>query len=230
MGICSHRFRDLPISDANGYHVPIFMANTPWDSFFKASITRILNEKKSLIDIGGGLRVAKDKNNRYDPKNNWIIPLIEKVDYKVLDPVADYHPDIIGDIHDLPFANNSQDAITCIAVLEHVKNPFKAVEEMYRVLKPGGYCYVFVPFLYYYHPMKGYYADYWRFTRDGVNELFKDFSKTEIQNVRGAIETASHLAPFGKNSIFSKTMQAMDRLMKKISSNQTSGFNVFLVK
>jgi len=59
------------------------------------------------------------------------------VDYKILDQVGDYCPDIVGDIHNLPFLDNSQEAIICIAVLEHVENPIKAMEEMYRTLKPG---------------------------------------------------------------------------------------------
>lgn len=174
--------------------------------------------------------MAKDKNNRYSTKNAWILPLMANVDYKVLDPVPDYNPDIVGDIHDLPFTDNSLDAITCIAVLEHVKNPFKAVEEMHRVLKPGGYCFVFVPFLYYYHPMKGYYNDYWRFTSDGIDELFKEFSMMEKKNVRGAIETWIHLSPLARYTLPNKIGSLLDRIAKKINSNQTSGYYIFLIK
>ncbi len=89
----------------------------------------------------------------------------------------DYNPDIIGDIHNLPFADNSIEAIVCLAVLEHVENPFKACAEIHRVLKPGGFCLITLPFLYYYHAEKGYYKDYWRFTKDAVELLFQDFSK-----------------------------------------------------
>ncbi len=206
------------------------LKTTPWEDFFRAKITKIFTESKNVLDIGGGLRVAKDKNNRYLAKNEWILPLLQNVDYKVLDPVPDYNPDIVGDIHDLPFTDNSLDAIICNAVLEHVKNPFKAVEEMHRVLKPGGHCFVYVPFLYYYHPMKGYYADYWRFTSDGIDELFKQFSSTEKQNVRGAIETWMHLSPLAKYKTPNYLASLLDRAFNKITSNQTSGFNVFLIK
>ncbi len=206
------------------------MLKTPWAKFFEAKITKIFTESKNVLDIGGGLRIAKDKNNRYSAKNEWILPLFANVDYKVLDPIPDYNPDIVGDIHDLPFADNSLDAITCIAVLEHVKNPFKAVKEMYRVLKPNGYCFVYVPFLYYYHPMKGYYDDYWRFTSDGIDELFKDFSSMEKINVRGAIETWIHLSPLAKYTFTNKIGLLLDRIAYKINSNQTSGYNIFLIK
>ncbi len=39
---------------------------------------------------------------------------------------------------DLPFENNHFDGIWSYAVLEHVDNPEKALQEMRRVLKPGG--------------------------------------------------------------------------------------------
>ncbi len=43
-----------------------------------------------------------------------------------------------GDAMDLPFPDNSFDRIICAEVLEWVKDPHKAIAEMYRVLKPGG--------------------------------------------------------------------------------------------
>ncbi|MBX2866360.1 methyltransferase domain-containing protein [Candidatus Kaiserbacteria bacterium] len=202
----------------------------PWDTFFKERITRILKEKETVIDIGGGLRVAKDKNNRYDKKRAWALPLLEGVDYKVLDPVPDYNPDIVGDIHNLPFEDDSVDALLCIAVLEHVENPIQAAKEMYRVLKPGGYLFVYVPFLYYYHAEKGYYGDYWRFTKDTLDVLFRDFSEKEIVSVRGALETWVKLGPLGRSAFICGLAHMLDKLTGKIQSAQTSGYNVFLVK
>jgi SAM-dependent methyltransferase len=38
----------------------------------------------------------------------------------------------------LPFANNSFDFVTCSEVLEHIRNPNRALSEMHRVLKPAG--------------------------------------------------------------------------------------------
>ena len=156
-----------------------------WDTFFKEKIVRIFSDKKTVIDIGGGLRIDISKNNRIDESRAWIRPYASKVDYKVMDPVPTYHPDIVGDIHKMPFADNSIDAIICIAVLEHVENPILAAAEIKRVLKTGGYAFVYVPFLYYYHAEKGYYGDYWRFTKDTIAFLFKGFKTVEISPVRG---------------------------------------------
>lgn len=205
------------------------MRNMPWDAFHERSIKRIFDDKELIIDIGGGLRVAAEKNNRGN-QNAALADYIfsKKRHYKVLDKVADYKPDIVGDIHELPLESGSVDAVICIAVLEHVEEPQKAVREMYRVLKPGGYCYIYVPFLYYYHPMPGYYGDFYRFTFDGLQYMTRDFKDVEIQNVRGAIATAMNLFPF-----FSKRTGLFDRvdaLAGKLGSKQTSGYNVFCVK
>lgn len=204
--------------------------NKPWDIFYKEKISKIFTDKKDIIDIGGSLRVIKEKGNKYDPKNEWIRPLIKNVNYKVLDPVSDYSPDIVGDIHNLPFVDSSQESILCIAVLEHVENPIRASEEMFRTLKPGGYCFVYVPFLYYFHAEKGYYGDYWRFSKDTINHLFKNFSKIEIQPVRGAIETLLRLTPLGRSSLLSNICYYLDLITGKIKSNQVSGYYVFLIK
>lgn len=201
-----------------------------WDKFFKEKVEKILREKEKIIDIGGGLRVVKEKNNRYDKTREWIRPLLNKVDYKVFDPVPDYNPDIIGDIQNLPFLDNSQDAIICIAVLEHVPNPIKACQELHRVLKKGGYCFVYVPFLYYYHAERGYYKDYWRFSKDCVDFLFNDFSCIEKMPVRGAIETWIKISPMGRYKIILDWANKMDKIFNKLKTSQVSGYYVFLEK
>lgn len=46
---------------------------------------------------------------------------------------------------ELPFSDSFFDAVSCIAVLEHVLNPPNVVEKIHRVLKPGGIFIVQVP-------------------------------------------------------------------------------------
>lgn len=45
---------------------------------------------------------------------------------------------IKGDAHHLPFHNNSIENIVSIATIEFTENPAKVLEEIHRVLKPGG--------------------------------------------------------------------------------------------
>ena len=53
----------------------------------------------------------------------------------LLSPIAD----VKADICDLPFEDNSYDIILCNHVLEHIPDDTEAMQELYRVMKPGGY-------------------------------------------------------------------------------------------
>jgi SAM-dependent methyltransferase len=54
------------------------------------------------------------------------------------------------DIHDIPFQENTFDIIFCNHVLEHVSDDLQAMREMLRVLKPGGWAILQIP---YFHPI-----------------------------------------------------------------------------
>lgn len=59
------------------------------------------------------------------------------IDYTTTDllsPLAD----VKADICNLPFEDNQYDIIFCNHVLEHIPDDTKAMQELYRVLKPGG--------------------------------------------------------------------------------------------
>ena len=47
--------------------------------------------------------------------------------------------DVKADICNLPFEDNTFDVILCNHVLEHIPDDTKAMSELYRVLKPGGW-------------------------------------------------------------------------------------------
>ena len=198
--------------------------------FFTSRLRRMLTEKKRIVDIGGGLRIVNGKGNRYDPVRAAGLPPLDGVEYIVLDPIPDYGADIVGDIHALPFPDNSQPAIACESILEHVEDPIRAMKEMYRVLEPGGYLYVYVPFLFYYHAEKAYYKDYWRFTKDAVELLFKEFSHVELQRARGPIETLTHLSPLGRVRYTNRIARFFDRAFGKTKSDQVSGYSIFAIK
>ena len=52
------------------------------------------------------------------------------------------------DIHHIPFPDNHFDALMCNHVLEHVESDFQALKELHRVLKPGGWAVLQVPFFF----------------------------------------------------------------------------------
>jgi SAM-dependent methyltransferase len=85
--------------------------------------------------------------------------------------------DVVADIECLPFSDESIVAIECDAVLEHVRRPLNAIVEFARVLRPGGFLHVVVPFC---HPFHEYPRDYQRWTLDGLRELLSQFELVDI--------------------------------------------------
>lgn len=62
---------------------------------------------------------------------------LKSIDYTTTDLVSPI-ADVKADICDLPFDDNTYDVILCNHVLEHIPDDTKAMQELYRVLKPGG--------------------------------------------------------------------------------------------
>ena len=83
---------------------------------------------------------------------------------------------LICDAHDIPFADESFDGVIIQAVLEHVCDPYRVVEEIYRVLKPGSLVYAETPFMQQVHARAW---DFTRFTELGHRRLFRRFSQID---------------------------------------------------
>jgi len=196
------------------------------ENYFKERVLQMFNENTEVVDIGGGLKIDATKNNR-PARNEWALE-VSKGKYKVLDKVLDYNPDMVGDIQNLALGDDSIESILCLDVLEHVEESWTACKELYRVLKPNGHLFIRVPFIFYYHPEKGYYEDFYRFTPEGLKYLLRDFKKVEITNIRGALGTVMNMFPlFSKKTGF---FDFVDRLTGKDKSMQSSGFYAWCVK
>jgi SAM-dependent methyltransferase len=64
--------------------------------------------------------------------------------YVTTDLVAP-HVDVNASLEQLPFASESFDAVICNHVLEHVPDDRRALDELFRVLTPGGWAILQVP-------------------------------------------------------------------------------------
>ncbi len=84
------------------------------------------------------------------------------------------HTMLICDAHDIPFEDESFDGIIVQAVLEHVVDPHRCVEEIHRVLKKQSFVYSETPFMQQVH--MGRY-DFTRFTHLGHRRLFRKFDE-----------------------------------------------------
>jgi SAM-dependent methyltransferase len=80
--------------------------------------------------------------------------------------------DRIEDIHHLTFADESVATVVALETLEHVADPIRAVQEMHRVLRPGG---VLAISSLMFFPIHEHPWDYWRFTPQGFEQLLQPF-------------------------------------------------------
>jgi SAM-dependent methyltransferase len=97
-----------------------------------------------------------------------------------IDPEANatYTADLCARNHHVP--GGRFDCAFCTEVLEHTLQPFDAVRELYRLLRPGGRLLLSVPFNFRIH---GPLPDCWRFTEHGLRALLRDFTEIELEAV-----------------------------------------------
>ncbi len=96
--------------------------------------------------------------------------------------------DVYYDGKTLPFANESFDSIFSSEVFEHLFNLPQILDELHRVLKPGGCMLVTVPFVWDEHEIP---YDYARYTSFGINHLLQDhgFSVIKEQKTTNYVAT-----------------------------------------
>lgn len=98
--------------------------------------------------------------------------------YEVFDVKAGSGVTLVGDIQDCPnIATASFDAVICTQVLEHVFQPVKGLDEIYRILKPGGILLLSLPFYGAAHLIPN---DYWRFTPFTFKKLLDKYPFREL--------------------------------------------------
>ncbi|MFT6841262.1 MAG: SAM-dependent methyltransferase [Psychroserpens sp.] len=145
------------------------MAREHLNSFISRCAKKINRDNLKLLEIGPQTRSEIQRNF-----NNCTID--------TLDIVSDYNPDILGDItkYNEHIEDSKYDIVTCLEILEHTVNPFKAIEELRRILKHEGYLLLSAPLNWRIH---GPIPDCWRITEFGWKVLLKDFEILEIDKL-----------------------------------------------
>ena len=189
---------------------------------FRDRILSEIDQNDHILDIGMAMR---DKHKKIQSQ------ILETLD------VNDFgeYPDIICDIcSDISGLEKKYNKIICIAILEHVYDPFLAISNLKKMLKDNGIIYGYVPYLYYYHaPNDLKFQDYFRFSKDALAYLFKDFNDVELFPVRGRISTPLNILFAGRWKKYAEKTNVnifLDKFFNdEKNTKQCSGFN-FIVK
>lgn len=105
------------------------------------SRTRRLYQTLNSLDIKG-------KMLHFSPPRCLATKLrvINSLDYNTTDFIGEFASDFHYDITAIAAEDNTYDSIICYHVLEHIEEDTKAMSELYRVLKPQGFCLIQTPF------------------------------------------------------------------------------------
>lgn len=154
-----------------------------WDT--NPSAKRICEDLRERVRSSAGARrplvlVVGGGQSKYAVKNLYTDPEIDVVGTDVYSsPLTT----LLVDGHRLPFANGSFDAVWIQAVLEHVLDPQRVVDEIHRVLRPEGLVFADTPFMQVVHEKAW---DFTRFTLSGHRWLFRHFKLIEAGCSNGA--------------------------------------------
>ena len=201
------------------------------EKIFSDRLRTLTSNSNRILDIGTSQRFAKELRpyeSLFSGKEYIAAGYEPEMIYD------NYNCDLHADIENMPFEDESFDAVICLEVLEHVANPFRAVKEIARVIKPGGILMLTTPFLLGYHGKSkklseiqshghSYYPDYWRFTHEGLYHLHKPYyNEIELDVLNGPLEVATlvfNLGKFLRNALIRKVMDSIDR--PKVGSQTT---------
>ena len=107
-----------------------------WDKRDQLALNLVRSTDRTLVDIGCGEGITLEKMHRLFPDRrvSGVDILSENID------ICRRHECNVeqGDVYDLPFTAESVDCVLFMEVIEHLKHPEIAIQEIHRVLVPGG--------------------------------------------------------------------------------------------
>ncbi|MCD4654892.1 methyltransferase domain-containing protein [bacterium] len=182
-----------------------------YDPWIPRLIMQSLLDNHIVLDVGAGNMLLDD-------------PCVIRMDI-TLTPYVD----IVTDLHALPFLPGSIDFIFSLAVVEHLKNPFRAAESIYSTLKDGGYIYHECNFIWPYH---GFPHHYFNATMQGLESVFEKFT-TLRQGV-----APYQMPSFALGSIIDIFLQqstasdyahgrSLTKLLEKIQKKHLQSFDIY---
>jgi len=164
-----------------------------------------LSRKKNglRLDVGCGRKWRGDVN-----MDLHVQPTIHDLSRTTL-PVHEIPNFIVADAHHLPFKDEAFSEVVCFHLLEHVKHPYKVLEEIHRVMEKGGSLIVEVP---------------------NANELVEmnreahiyTWNKYTLRNLLGLLFKVEDIATYGteKFPMFKRYAPAINRILTYLFPNK----------
>jgi SAM-dependent methyltransferase len=132
------------------------------------------------------------------PVEDDLRPIFSAESYIGTDMIPGPGVDVVTDLRKLSLEDNSIGTAVCVDTLEHVVDPFKALREMFRVLRPTGLLFLISVFNFPLHHR----PDYWRFTPEGFEALFMQAGFTSCKvYALGSEGTPQTIAGIGSKGI-----------------------------
>jgi len=167
-------------------------------------IAERLNKDSKILIIGGGT-IGSGADNFFSVCKKKSIQ-IDSIDVYFSQNIT-----AIADAHYLPFSNKSYDLVIIQAVLEHVINPNRVVEEIYRILANNAIVYAETPFMQCVH--EGPY-DFTRFSHSGHRWLFRKFKEISSGAHHGAFSSSLFILSYAISGLMrNKTIGILIRIL-----------------
>ena len=138
---------------------------TPKTKEIVRRIKKRIERQRSVLDIGS-LDINGSVKDIFEDAERYV----------GVDIVSGSNVDMVMNAHKLKFDKESFDCVLALGLFEHDNAWWKSLEEIKRVLKHKGWFILQVPTIVDSHNP----PDYWRFTKQGVKEIMKDFKNVKI--------------------------------------------------
>ena len=138
---------------------------------FEQWLAQLPRQRLSVLDVGGRIQpyraLLKGREEKYVAIDMRASPLVH----------------VRARAEQIPLPDECFDLAICTQVLQYVADPARALMEIYRLLKPGGFLLLSVPAAY---PRDSEH-EYWRFLPNGIRKLLCSFGRIEIVPEGGTI-------------------------------------------